>query len=97
MPDLSITSAYELSSIRVTQLLIVGVHIASSATQLVPKGRIQMAFVTTEQQKKNAKPDLDKLYGPVGIQAVTAANCYCGKKKEDLQPKVQEEFPLPTD
>ncbi len=56
-----------------------------------------MAFGTTEQQKKTAKPDLDKLYRPVGIQAVNAANCCCGKKKEADQPKVQEDYPLPTD
>jgi len=68
-----------------------------SATQLVPRGRTIMAFGTTEQEKKHAKPDLDKLYRPVGIQAVNAANCCGGKQKETTQPKVQEEYPLPTD
>lgn len=56
-----------------------------------------MTLAAPEQQSKNAKPDLDKLYRPVGIQAVNAANTYCNKYKEMQQPKVQEEYPLPTD
>ncbi len=56
-----------------------------------------MAFGTSEQQSKKTKPDLDKLYRPVGIQAVTAANHYCAKQKKSNEPKVEKEYPLPTD
>lgn len=38
------------------------------------------------QSKAEEKPDLDKLYKPVGIQAVSAATC-C-QKSQDAKPRV---------
>ncbi|WP_162901320.1 hypothetical protein [Breoghania sp. L-A4] len=40
------------------------------------------------QSKAEEKPDLDKLYKPVGIQAVTAA-AYCQKTRDAQKRKVK--------
>ncbi|WP_173645086.1 hypothetical protein [Polycladidibacter stylochi] len=56
-----------------------------------------MAYEYIDKQKKQTKPDLDKLYGPLGIQAIAAANRFCAKTKDTKKPVIDPMYPLPTD